>query len=103
MPQTVAPADPSAAAPTSGPSGRSLITAPRLVLAGLVIAALVLRWSLIDIQTGDYRAFLDGWYTHLQQATGLSGLADVSSNYNTPYLVLLTLIGKTPIPELAAI
>ncbi len=62
MTQTVAPADPSAAAPTSGRSGRSgrsPVTAPRLVLAALVVAALVLRWSLLDIQTGDYRAFLD--------------------------------------------
>lgn len=79
------------------------ITAPRLLLAGSVLAALLLRYALLDIQPGDYRAFLDPWYRHLQQASGLSGLADVNSNYNTPYLVLLALISKVPITELIAI
>lgn len=103
MTQTVAPPDQSQSPPRTSPAPTGLITRPRLTLLGLVILALLLRWTLRDIETGDYRAFLDPWYRHLQQADGLSGLADINSNYNTPYLVLLGLISKLPIPELIAI
>ncbi len=104
MTQTVVRTDPvGPPSDTRRPLASRMASGPHLALAGLVIAALVLRYSLVDIQTGDYRNFLDPWYQHLRQASGLSGLADINSNYNTPYLVLLGLISKTPIPELVAI
>ncbi len=75
---------------------------PTLVLAGALVAALALRWTLLDVRSGDYRTFLDPWYTHLAE-NGFAGLGDTFSNYNTPYLVLLALATHLPIPEIAAI
>lgn len=70
---------------------------PRLVLLVAVVGALVYRWSMRDVVTGDYRMFLQNWYQHLASAGGLAGLADASfSNYNTPYLALLALLTYVP-------
>jgi hypothetical protein len=73
----------------TGISVRRVLNPPRLVLAGVVVAALVLRWSLFSIESGDYRAFVDPWYRHLAEGGGFAALGDTFSNYNTPYLVLL--------------
>ncbi|MBA8794938.1 Gpi18-like mannosyltransferase [Friedmanniella endophytica] len=100
------PADPaldgSAAARTGHGTGLFRRSAPSLVLALAVLVALGLRWWLRDVVTGDYRAFLDPWYRHLQRQ-GFAGLADIDANYNTPYLVLLAVVAKLPVPELYAI
>jgi Gpi18-like mannosyltransferase len=80
-----------------------VLTPPRLVLAGIVVAALLLRWSLFAVESGDYRAFVDPWYRHLAENGGFAALGDTFSNYNTPYLVLLAAATYLPVPELVAI
>jgi Gpi18-like mannosyltransferase len=87
----------------TGLAVRRVLTPPRLVLAGVVVAALVLRWSLFSIESGDYRAFVDPWYRHLAENGGFAALGDTFSNYNTPYLVLLAAATYLPVPELVAI
>ena len=54
-------------------------------------------------QSGDYRAFLLPWYSHLVDAGGFAGLADAFSNYNTPYLVLLAALTYLPVDPLVGI
>ena len=72
----------------TGAAGRRVVV-PEVFLAGIVAAALLLRWSLFSIESGDYRAFVDPWYRHLAENGGFAALGDTFSNYNTPYLVLL--------------
>ena len=57
---------------------------PPLVLGLTVGAALAVRWWLVPVVSGDYRAFLAPWYAQLAAAGGLPGLADNFANYNTP-------------------
>jgi Gpi18-like mannosyltransferase len=80
-----------------------VLTPPQLVLTGIVVAALLLRWSLFAVESGDYRAFVDPWYRHLAENGGFAALGDTFSNYNTPYLVLLAAATYLPVPELVAI
>lgn len=75
-----------------------------LTLAGLAVAAVALRWQFVDVQSGDYRTFVSRWYAFLQAHGHLAALRDDTfSNYNTPYLVLLTLAGYLPAPALVAV
>jgi Gpi18-like mannosyltransferase len=82
---------------------RRLATPQTAVLAVLVVAALVLRWSLFDVVSGDYRSFLSSWYAHLASSGGFAGLADEFSNYNTPYLALLAALTYLPVDPLVGI
>jgi Gpi18-like mannosyltransferase len=82
---------------------RRAVTPPRVVLASIVVAALLLRWSLFSVESGDYRGFVDPWYRHLADNGGFAALGDTFSNYNTPYLVLLAGATYLPVPELVAI
>ncbi|WP_392544026.1 glycosyltransferase 87 family protein [Oryzobacter telluris] len=76
--------------------------APNATMAVLVVVAVAVRWSVLDVESGDFHAFLDPWYTHLAQR-GFAGLGDDFSNYNTPYLVLLWAATHLPLPELVAV
>lgn len=75
---------------------------PSSVLGLLVLVALGVRWVFVDVQSGDYRSFLDPWFQHLA-TNGFAGLAEEFSNYNTPYLVLLWLATKLPVSQIVAI
>ena len=99
------PAPAAAAVSVRRPRGaRSMAAlAPYLVLAVVVVGALLLRWSLLSVTSGDYRAFLDPWYRHLADNGGFAALEDNFSNYNTPYLTLLAAVTYLPIPEQTAI
>lgn len=56
---------------------------PLVVLAAAVVVAVTLRCSFFPVESGDYRTFLDPWYTHLAES-GFAGLRDEFVNYNTP-------------------
>lgn len=88
---------------STGPGLRRWASPQTAVLAVLVIAALILRWSLFDVVSGDYRSFLSNWYAHLASAGGYAGLGDEFSNYNTPYLVLLATLTYLPVDPLVGI
>lgn len=90
--------------PSSTRTGlRRLATPQAAVLAVLVVVALVLRWSLFDVVSGDYRSFLSNWYAHFASSGGFAGLADEFSNYDTPYLALLAVLTYLPIDPLVGI
>lgn len=54
-----------------------------------ILLALLLRFSLRDFQSGDFRDFTGPWYDAIRAGGGLSALRDVSSNYSPAYLYLL--------------
>jgi hypothetical protein len=70
---------------TATPLTRPLRSAvlPRLVLPLVVLVALVVRWQVVDVRSGDYRAFLLPWYQQLAEG-GFAALAEPFCNDNTP-------------------
>ncbi|GAB2567895.1 hypothetical protein GCM10009593_01020 [Microlunatus antarcticus] len=74
-----------------------------VVLAVLLVVGLAARVPMLGEQSGDYRAFLLPWYSHLVEAGGFAGLADSFSNYNTPYLVLLAALSYLPVDPLVGV
>src|SRR5712691_1051958 len=69
----------------------------------LLLLAIALRVSLYHTVTSDYTVFLSQWYDFIQTHGGFAALKYNFSNYNPPYLYLLTLTTYLPIPKLVAI
>src|ERR1700694_4419013 len=69
----------------------------------LFLLAIALRISLYHVETSDYTVFLSQWYDFIQTHGGFAALKYNFSNYNPPYLYLLTLTTYLPIPKLVAI
>ncbi len=69
----------------------------------MFLLAIALRVSLYHVETSDYTVFLSQWYDFIQTHGGFAALKYNFSNYNTPYLYLLTLATYLPIPKLVAI
>lgn len=63
----------------------------RLLVAAavLICAALVVRATLFDYQSYDYRDFLDGWVEFFRTHGGFKALGRPVGNYNIPYLYFL--------------
>jgi len=99
-----APAEPSPVEPVPVEEPRSVRRwAVPATLAVLLALGLAARVPMLTEQSGDYRAFLLPWYTHLVDAGGFPGLADSFSNYNTPYLALLAALTYLPVEPLVGI
>ncbi len=69
----------------------------------MFVLAVVLRITLYHVETGDYTFFVSQWYDFIQTHGGFAALKYNFSNYNVPYLYLLTLTTYLPIPKLIAI
>ena len=62
----------------------------------LSVLALALRLVLFSYESADYKAFLQPWVAYLAQHGHFSGLAGLSSDYASPYLLLLGFISYLP-------
>ena len=102
MTTTTAPTVPTVPAPAALRGARHRWHVP-VVLAVLLALGLAARIPMLTEQSGDYRAFLLPWYSHLLEAGGFSGLADSFSNYNTPYLALLAVLTYLPVDPLVGV
>jgi Gpi18-like mannosyltransferase len=69
----------------------------------IVAASLLPRLALLDFESGDYRAFLSGWYDFLVEHGRWHGLGQQFSSYPPLYLYLLSLSTLLPLPKLYAI
>jgi Gpi18-like mannosyltransferase len=67
-----------------------------------IVVSLLIRKSMIHVETTDFTDFLKPWTDHLK-AEGLAGLGSNFSNYNTPYLVLLWLVSHLPFSEVVSV
>ncbi|MGI3783596.1 MAG: hypothetical protein ACRYG2_22765, partial [Janthinobacterium lividum] len=97
-----APAVPAVPEPVAPRPGARRGAVP-VVLAVLLALGLAARVPMLTEQSGDYRAFLLPWYSHLVSAGGFAGLADSFSNYNTPYLALLAVLTYLPVGPLVGV
>ncbi|CAN5340857.1 hypothetical protein BH24GEM3_BH24GEM3_11370 [soil metagenome] len=69
---------------------------------GLSLAA-ILRISLFNFESPDYRYFLSPWYDYIVNNGGFRALGHRFSNYTPPYLYLLALATYLPLSKLYAI
>ena len=72
----------------------------RLVCGILVAAAFVLRGSLFDYETTDYKWFLTEWVDFYRNNGGFAALSQSHGNYNIPYLYFLALFSYSGIRDL---
>jgi hypothetical protein len=73
------------------------------VVAIGVVTAVVARVALFGHESFDYRFFFEDWYEFISTHGGFSALEHDFSDYNVPYLYLITLLTYLPIPALAGI
>ena len=78
---------------------------PRVVLVlGLgVFLAMILRFSLFDFESGDYRVYYGAWYDFIVEHGGFSAFRYSFADYSPLYLYFLTLATYLPLPKLYAI
>jgi Gpi18-like mannosyltransferase len=85
------------------PFGGSLEPGILIILSLGIFLSIVLRLSLFDFESVDYRIFLSPWYDFIVGHGRLSALQYDFSNYSPLYLYLLTLATYLPLPKLYAI
>lgn len=69
----------------------------------MVILAIAIRYYIFDFRSGDYGSFLNKWYEFIRTNGGYKALSHNFSDYNPPYLYLLTLFSYLPVGSLYAV
>jgi Gpi18-like mannosyltransferase len=68
-----------------------------------IASSLLLRASVLDFESSDYKLFLSGWYDYFVRHGRWTALKDDFSSYPPLYLYLLSLSTLLPLPKLHAI
>src|SRR5213592_4968460 len=71
-----------------------------------IAGSLLLRVSVLDFESGDYRLFLGKWYDFFVEHGRWRGLGEITeafSSYPSLYLYLVSLSTLLPLPKLYAI
>ena len=79
------------------------ITAKKLILFCLTIAAIGARCLFFPKQSGDYRDFLKPWYDQIQALGGFSAIGVPIGNYLVSYIYIIAALTYLPINSLYAI
>jgi Gpi18-like mannosyltransferase len=74
-----------------------------LWLYAALAGSLLLRLSVLDFESGDYKAFLSHWYDYLVEHGRVAAFKDDFGRYPLPYLYLVSLSTLLPLPKLYAI
>lgn len=69
-----------------------------MLLIGLIL--FIIRLSLFGIESNDYKNCLLPWFEQLKHDGGFNGLSTNISNYNIPYITLMSLMTYIPISPL---
>lgn len=69
----------------------------------MVVFAVAVRYYFFDFKSGDYNSFLGKWYEFIRTNGGYKALSHNFSDYNPPYLYLLTLFSYLPVGSLYAV
>ncbi len=68
-----------------------------------VVGSILLRVSVIDFESGDYRGFLVKWYDYFLEHGRLTALKDDFTRYPLLYLYVISVSTLMPLPKLYAI
>ncbi|MGO8679254.1 MAG: glycosyltransferase 87 family protein [Limisphaerales bacterium] len=74
-----------------------------LWLYAAIAGSVLLRLTVLNFESGDYRAFLSNWYHFLVEHGRWHGLGQEFSSYPPLYLSLLSLSTLLPLPALYAV
>ena len=74
-----------------------------LIIIGIVLFSLILRYFMLSYQSEDFKNFLSPWFYELKEAGGLSGLGNYPGDYNAPYMTILALLTYLKINPLISI
>lgn len=73
------------------------------LVAAAVVAAIVARAVMFGHESSDYQLFIKGWYDFIATHGGFGALRYDFSDYNVPYLYLITVLTYLPVPALVGI
>jgi Gpi18-like mannosyltransferase len=73
------------------------------LVAAAVVAAIVARVAMFGHESSDYQFFIKDWYDFISTHGGFGALKYDFSDYNVPYLYLITLLTYLPIPALVGV
>src|SRR6266487_793888 len=68
-----------------------------------IVGSILLRLSVLDFESGDYKAFLGTWYDYFVQHGRWTALKDNFTGYPVLYLYVVSLSTLLPLPKLYAI
>ncbi len=68
-----------------------------------IVGSLLLRLSVLDYESGDYKAFLSRWYDYFVEHGRLTAFKDDFTRYPLLYLYVVSLSTLLPLPKLYAI
>ena len=71
------------------------------VIIGTILSVLI-RVAFKDIVSGDYKAFLEGWYDQIYSGGGIKSLGEQIGNYNFLYQLCIAVMTYVPINSLYA-
>ncbi len=72
-----------------------------VLMAGVWMATLVVRISLLDYQSGDYNDFLSAWIFRMQDRGFAGSIIGNIGDYTPPYMYLIFLVSRFPmLPDL---
>lgn len=71
------------------------------VIIGTILSVLI-RVAFKDIVSGDYKAFLEGWYDQIYSGGGIKSLGEQVGNYNFLYQLCIAVMTYVPINSLYA-
>lgn len=66
----------------------------------IALLAFLLRWALIDHETGDWLCYLSLWINDLKKYDGISGIGQEIGEYYVPYMLFLNIAARTPFNDL---
>lgn len=69
----------------------------------VLVGSLLLRASVLDFESGDYKAFLGKWYDYFVEHGGLAAFKDDFTRYPLLYLYVVSVSTLLPLPKLYAI
>lgn len=73
------------------------------LVTAAVVAAIVARVAMFGHESADYQLFIKDWYEFISTHGGVGALRHDFSDYNVPYLYLITLLTYLPIPALVGV
>lgn len=93
-----------ATATTTAPDGDRRDARPTFLWIHVgIVGSLLLRLSVLDYESGDYKAFLSRWYDYFVEHGRLTAFKDDFTRYPLLYLYVVSVSTLLPLPKLYAI
>lgn len=84
---------------------KKYISHDKYLLFAIIISilAVFIRLKFLNIVSGDYKYFLEGWFNTLKDNGGIFAIKDHIGNYTAPYMFILAILTYIPVKSLYTI